>query len=184
MKPMKEVKVYLKLKAIDEKNPFMDDFFEMLTAINDCHNMVVFLSQKEYNPADLDNKILADHKLKITNIKRENPFILELIFNIDPDQLIEFLKYLKLCFYGCGLFRTSATDLIKDIIKWLKRKGYIADEKIIEEKLKKDYRFLASKINKLSKVLCGNKLKITDLIYILDDVKDIIIEDENYKRED
>ncbi len=72
--------------------------------------------------------IRDEHQLKITNVKRENPFILELIFNIDPDQLIEYLKYLKLCFYSCELYQSASNKLLHSLIKWLIKKGYVESE--------------------------------------------------------
>ncbi|MFO0494482.1 MAG: hypothetical protein ACK50Y_03040 [Flavobacteriia bacterium] len=179
---MRELKVYIKLKSVDAKNPSLADFTEFLTALNECHNLVVLYSQKEYDHLDISDDLTThirdEHQLKITNVKRDNPFILELIFNIDPDQLIEFLKYLKLCFYGCGLYQSASNKLLDSLIKWLIKRGYAESEEQIIQDLLKDYERIYRALERIKKTLCKNKFKILNLTYILEELNEIIIDEE------
>jgi hypothetical protein len=185
---MKQVQLYLKFKSTENVEPSIEDFIEMLQAINDCHNMVISLSQKEYEGLHLPRrdsfKIIDNHKLKIANVKRENPFIIDFVFEIDPEQLIEFLKLLKMCFFSCRLFNTYASNLIHELMKWLRKQpNYIEQPNerhlLMHEALKKE-RFTHEHLKRL----CNSRFKIIDLFYNFGGEIFKIIENEEYKREE
>jgi hypothetical protein len=183
---MKQVQVYLKFKSTENVDPSVEDFIEMLQAINDCHNVVMSLSQNEYKGLHLPRRasIIDNHKLKISTIKRENPFIVDFVFNIDPEQLIEFLKLLKMCFLSCRLFKTYAVDLIEELLRWLRKQPNFNERsneknKLMQEALKKEH-LMNEHLNRL----CNCKFKIIDLFYNFGGEIFKIIENEEYKRED
>ena len=81
---MEKVRVYLKFRSKNEKEPSFDEFVEFLNSVNDFHNLLIYLSQDNYPKDDFtDDKlehILQKHRLIINNVSRENPFIFDFIF--------------------------------------------------------------------------------------------------------
>lgn len=184
---MEKVRVYLKFRSKNEKEPSFDEFVEFLNSVNEFHNLLIYLSQNNYPKEDFtDDKlelILHEHRLIITEIKRENPFIFDFIFQIDPEQFFEFLKTLKMSFFMCGKYGKVLPELIRDILEWLRKQNKSYSEK--EERIeitKRSYE-MTIKYKKYIQKFCSDGSEIIDLIYYFNEEEFKIIENEKYKEE-
>jgi hypothetical protein len=184
---MEKVRVYLKFRSKNENEPSFDEFVEFLNSVNEFHNLLIYLSQNNYPKEDFTvdklELILHEHRLIITDIKRENPFIFDFIFQIDPEQFFEFLKTLKMSFFMCGMFGVVTMDLIKDIILWLKKHNKYQEEIKEEKELIREAFLNYEKYKKYIQKFCGDGAKIVDLIYSYNEEEFKIIENEKYKEE-
>lgn len=128
-----EVKIKLNFEAENPKEVMLEDFQEFLQAFTNVHKHILVRTQPEYqfdkNPCDISKvALISYHSFRLNTISRENPFFVELIFDILRFSNNPVWAIWKILIRICKKYGKTADDLNRNVNRL---KNYI-DEAIRE----------------------------------------------------
>jgi hypothetical protein len=105
------------------KNPSLQEFQDMLKALNEIYTYAIIKSQSEYEDLNIRyglGQLIPHHELLISNVSRRNPFDFEFIVQLSQYGIAEFWTYLKLFFALCTKYN-SVIDInlfVQQLLFW------------------------------------------------------------------
>lgn len=126
MKVEEFIQVKIKISIDFGKNPSLQEFQDMLNALNELHKYAIIQSQAEYKELNISyglGHLISHHELLISNVSRRNPFDFEFIVQLSQYGIAEFWTYLKLFFALCERFN-NVIDIhffVEQLLIWMNK---------------------------------------------------------------
>ena len=159
-----------------EKNPSLQEFQDMLNALNEIHKYAVINSQPEYNKLNIRygfGQLLPHHELLVSNVSRRNPFDFEFIITLSQHGITEFWSHLKLFFALCTKYNSISNVKLftNQLSSWLIKKSSEIGEKKEEKSVQIGKRLLRKigyiiseeKLSSYFDVICNGTAIIEEL---------------------